>query len=315
MTTRRITLATDVGNDAAHAFRSMLEVLSGRTSCAWQLVDTIERADVVVSGNAAQLMSTSPARDRRVIAVVEKAAPGIRPNTPYVLTHPFRVMQVLSMLDEIEDEYKRPEMRIERSPELGHWDFAESVRALAATSSQASWYCAKTAAGAEVIVTGNLHSFACEAVVFEQIRTGSTTLSALAPASVQSVPLNYVRRPACELFWHNAFNASMALAPWIEGRGSFHIRRWPDFGTIPATRQHLQLVAMLAKHGCSRAQLAHATNAAMVDIDRLLNALSICDLLVFEESTAVARAKPSAQLPGFFRSLLSSLRRSLDLAY
>jgi hypothetical protein len=71
---------------------------------------------------------------------------------------------------------------------------------------------------------------------------------------------------------------------------------------------------MLARRSCSRAQLAHATQAPMADVDRLLNALSLCDLLVFETAPA-PRAQTTAPLPGFIRSLLGSLRRSLNLAY
>jgi len=315
MVPRRVTLA-DVSGDAAYAFRSMLELLNGRTNCAWQLVESIEQAEVVVTANTRHFASpTTLLHGKQVVAIIETADVRLRPNTPYVLTHPFRVMQVLAILDEIADDYKRPELRIVRNPQAGHWDFAESARALVGAHSQAPWYSTRTADGAEIIVTGNLHSFACEAAAFEQVRAGATMLSALVPANVQSVPPRYVRHPSFELFWHNAYHAGTALAPWLEARGNFHIRRWPDFGTIPATRLHLQLVAMLAKRSCSRTQLANAADAPMVEVDRLLNALSLCDLLVFESSPPVAHAQPTAPLPGFIRSLLGSLRRSLKLAY
>ena len=311
---RRLAVA-DVAADAAHAFRSMLDVLNGRTSCAWQLVESVDDADVVVTGRADHTHAPVRLEGKRIVAIIESADVRMRAHTPYVLTHPFRVMQVLAILDEIAEDYKRPELRIVSDAQSGHWDFAESVRALGAAHVQAPWYRTHTAEGAEIIVTGNLHSFACEAAVFEQVRAGSTTLSALVSANVQSVPARYVRHPACELFWHNAYHAGAALAPWLDGRGSFHIRRWPDFGTIPSSRLHLQLVAMLARRSCSRTQLGRAADAPMADVDRLLNALSLCDLLVCETSAPLARVQSTAPLPGFIRSLLGSLRRSLNLAY
>jgi hypothetical protein len=314
MVSRRLAL-TDVSGDAAHAFRSMLEVLNGRTSCTWQLVESIEHAEVVVTGNTGRFASPPmQLHGKRVVAVIESADVRVRPNTPYVLTHPFRVMQVLSVLDEIADDYKRPELRIVHNASASHWDFAESVRALRAAISTGPWYRTHTAEGAEIVVSGNLHNFACEPAVFEQIRVGATTLSSLAPASVQSVPSRYVRRPLLELLWHSAYHSGSALSPWLDAHGSFQLRRWPDFGTISSTRQHLQLVAMLAKRSRSRAQLAQAADAPIGEVDRLLNALSLCDLLVSEHFVQPARAPATSALPGFIRSLLGSLRRTLDLA-
>ena len=313
MALRRLTIA-DVGADATHAFRSMMEVLSGRMSCAWELVESIDEADVVVTGNPEQLDHPAPLKGKRIVAIVEKADVRLRAHTPYVLTHPFRVMQVLAILDEIADDFKHPELRIVRNPQADQWEFAESVRALVAGPVKSAWYRTRTTDGAGIIITGNLHNCACDATVFEQVRYGTTGLSALTPTSVQSVPARYVKRPLVELLWQNAYHASVALAPWLDPNGLYRVGRWPDFGTIPPTRQHLQLVAAMSRRALSRAQLGRVVEASPGEIDRLLNALSLCNLLAVETAVPVA-AKSASPLPGFLRSMLGSLRRSLKLAY
>src|SRR5262249_10498766 len=116
----------DVEADAAQAFRSMLEVLRGRTRCRWQLVESVDEANVVLTDGR----RAPPPGRHHVVAIVESC--DVRPRTPYVLTHPFRVMQVLSILDEIaEDVQSRigPTVEAERE-QPGAWDFALSLHAL-----------------------------------------------------------------------------------------------------------------------------------------------------------------------------------------
>lgn len=309
---RRLTIA-DVGSDAAHAFRSMLDVLVGRMSCAWELVDSIHDADVVVTGDPGRLVPPPALNGKRIVAISESVDVRLRQYTPYVLTHPFRVMQVLAILDEVAEDLKRPELHIVRGPEIGCWDFAESVRALAGGIASLTWHRAHTTEGGEVLVTGNLQGFACEGGVYEQVRSGSTRLSRLSVATMQGIAARYVRRPFAELLWHNAWHASTTLAPWLDSGACFRIREWPDFGVIAPTRQQLQLVAAMAHRAFSRAQLTRLAEAETSEVDRLLNALSLCDLLGVEKNLA-APGRAAAPLPGFLRVALGSLRRSLKLA-
>jgi len=315
MTARRLAI-TDVGEAAAHALRSIFDVLNGRTACRWELVGDPADADVVATSDFDTNSSRTHdarVRGKRVIAIVESTDARARVQTPYILMHPFRVMQVLSVLDEIADDLKHPELRIASNDGPNPWAFAESVRALSALSAPATWYRAQDRNGAEIIVTGNLHGCACEPQLFEQIRSGTTTLGALAPALVHSVPARYVRPPMTELLWHNAITASAALAPWLSARGSFRLVRWPDFGSIPSTRAQLQMVAALSRRACTPPELARATGASEPEIHRLLNALSLCGLLSVSEYTLADRSEAAAgtSVGGVIHALIGGLRRSL----
>lgn len=305
---------TDLSADAARAFRSMLEVLSGRTSVTWNLVETLVGADVIVTGEPARVNPVwSAQQGKRIVAIIEGGQKRASQHAPYVLQHPFRVMQVLAILEEIAEDYKRPELRIVRGAESGLWDFAESVRAAAGQGSPPAWYRTQTATGAEIIVTGTLTSCACESAVFANICNQTVSLAPLAQTVVQSVPARYTKRPLSELLWYNTWHASSALAPWLDPDALYGIRRWPDFGTIPPSRQQLQLVAMIARRPLSRIALARAVEASSSEIDRTLNALSLCGFIAPKPAPQV-RAQDTSPLPGFIRSLLGSLRRRISPA-
>lgn len=311
MLARRIAVV-DVEADAARAFRSMLEVLSGRTRCRWQIVDSIGDANVVVTSGHRPL--PRPHDDATpVVAIVHSC--DVRPRTPYVLTHPFRVMQVLSILDEIADESANlsdtaSPAQTGRAP--GIWEFAESVRSLSAAPAATAAHRAYTRDGRDVYVSGDLQTYACDAAVADAIRSGATTLTALSRTAARRVADAPAARPAAELLWHNAWHAATGLAPWLDGAATFRIRRWPDFGLIPARRAQLQIVAALARRDCTRADLARIVPSARADIERALNALSLCGLLAHSGRGLPPQRAPSApEPPGFLRGLIDGLRDRL----
>lgn len=109
----------DVEADAALAFRSMLGVLQGRMSARWQLVDSVDSADAVVTSNWRLLDEwRRRAGSGRVVAIVGKDDAGARPDAIYVLNHPFRVMQVLSVMDDIAGQIVAPAIASARSATL-----------------------------------------------------------------------------------------------------------------------------------------------------------------------------------------------------
>lgn len=318
----RTVAVVDVQFDAAQAFRSMLEVLNGRTRCRWQLVDSVDDANVIVTAftHGRSLLSSWQKRDKRIVAIVETC--DLRPETQYVLTHPFRVMQVLSILDEIADESAqaggRPdaEVRHQVVDPLAAWDFARSVRALAASTPQWDWYRAQARDGRDVLVSGNLRSYACHASMIQSLRAGSLVLGSLEPATAQKVPQRQERRPIGELLWHNAYAAGATLAPWLRADAAFRVRHWPDFGVIPPTRARLQLVAALSGRSCTRNELARLTGAPRGEIDRVLSALSLCGFLHPDDSAVrdahgggVASSRPGTMI----RALIGGLRKRLHL--
>lgn len=313
MTTRRFAMI-DLGEDARRAFGSMVEILNGRTRTEWEAVDAIEAADVVVAGFSAG-RSTLPDLYREntpVLAIVESG--DLRPHTPYVLTHPFRVMQVLSVLDELADIEPRRSLRVAALPAAtaASWEFAASLRALAHAPVAAQWLVTRADDGAEVMVSGNLRSFACDSATLARIRGGRIALSALEPATTQLVPARQNRRAIDELLWYTGCNAGAGLAPWLDALASFRLRRWPDFGFLRPTRAQLQIVAALAARAQTRSELARAVEAPKSDVDRILNALSLCDLLAPTSAPALQRNRGVANLAaGFVRSLIGSLRKTL----
>jgi len=301
----------DVEADAALAFRSMLDILDGRTLCRWKLVDSVDEAQVVVAGFTRGRSGADWRHpDKQLVAIVEST--DVRPQTPYVLTHPFRVMQVLTILNELADQPVLP-ARAAAAAAAKEWEFAESVRALAGQPVQSAWYRGETAEGGEVLVAAQQHGYAGEAAVIERICRGAVPLSALVPTKVQNVPTHYARRPMAELLWHNAYHASAKLAPWLDASAAFRAKRWPDFGVIPASRPRLQLVAALSGRALHRAELVALGHMAASEVDRVLNALSLCDLISTDKPSLppMQRGDTPARPQGFLRALIGGLRQRL----
>jgi hypothetical protein len=291
----------------------MLDILDGRTHCRWRLVDSVDEAQVIVAGFSGGRSGLSDWRhpNKHLVAIVESS--DVRPQTPFVLTHPFRVMQVLSILNEIADLAMPVRARAVSSTE--EWEFAQSVRALSGQPVESAWYRCETADGREVLVAAAQHGYASEAGVIEQICRGKAPLSALVPTRVQTVPAQYERRPMAELLWHNAYHASAKLAPWLDAGAAYRARRWPDFGVIPATRPRLQLVAALSARALNRSELVAMGHMAPSEVDRLLNALSLCDLIASERSATSPAERNDAQArpAGFLRALIGGLRQRLGM--
>jgi hypothetical protein len=303
----------DVHADAASAFRSMLDILDGRTHCRWKLVDSVDDAQVIVAGFSGGRSGLGDWRrsDKHVVAIVESS--DVRPQTPYVLTHPFRVMQVLTILNEIADEgVSAPACQDPPPASSAEWEFADSVRALLGKPTQSAWYRATSTDRQEVLVAAAHLGYAAAPATLDRVRRGTIRFSALAPIRLQNVPPQYERRPTAELLWHNAYHASTQLAPWLDPSGGFRTRRWPDFGVIPATRPRLQLLAALSRRESRRTELVALGHASAEEVDRVLNALSLCDLLDSDRSAISPPARhATAAAPGFLRTLIGGLRQRL----
>ena len=160
------------------------------------------------------------------------------------------------------------------------------------------------------MISKALHSYASAPDVVEQIRNGTAVLEPVNAVEAHKIESRFVRRPLCELLWHNAFFAGRKLAPWLDANATFNIRRWPDFGTLPHTRLTLQLAAALSAKATSRRELLNSLDAQATDIDPLLNAFSLCGFIASDQR--LTKAGYSSMRPaGFLHSLIGAFRQKL----
>ncbi len=115
---------SDIGlsKDASHAFHSMLAIVQGRAAADWHL-STPAEADVLLAPTQ-QAAHGAHTRDKTVIVVAEERSEWI--DAPFVLRHPFRVMQILSILDAVSAHLQTEPVTACST----HWAGAQSLRAL-----------------------------------------------------------------------------------------------------------------------------------------------------------------------------------------
>lgn len=296
-----------LGDDATHAFQSMLKILDGRSSAAWEL-STPDRAEVLMAG----AHSNEPAiehwarTDKPMIAVYEGGT--ARPIGTHTLCHPFRVMQLLGVLDDVERALVTP-ARATPPVERLHpgWAFAESLRRLARNTATGRLY---ATAGA-LFVQDDLSAYFIGADLWQQLVHEYVELPPL-EAVAEGVPDGHARRPVLELAWFSGLNGPPGLAPWLDRRASHRLRRWPDFGLVRGTRQQLALSAALSQNALTVEQLAQTTRQPQPEVERFLNACSMAGILA--SSIETATSTPVAPPPSRFGSLIRGLRQRLGLS-
>jgi len=311
MRTRRIAVA-GLADDASQAFRSMLKILDGRGGVSWSLVPP-EAAEVLIAGtHGDELVARRWAKtDKPLVAVYEGAA--ARPMTPYTLHHPFRVMQLLGVLDDIDQALGGGHDAARARGAAGTlWSFAESLRLLARSSASGNLHVAGEGAQ-RVFVRDDLSVYHAGADTVRRLVGHSLELPALRLAK-ESPPADFVCRPVFELAWFTAWHASEALAPWMDANAVHRLRRWPDFGLLRGTREQLALAALLTHASYSRARLIEASHQPAANVDRFLNACALAGVLASAGEAAPAAepagtfiAASAARLGGLIRGLRSRL--------
>lgn len=289
MRTRRIAVV-GLAEDASQAFRSMLRILDGRGGLSWAL-STPDAAEVLITGahSGAGGAQHWAATDKPVIAVYEGAA--ARPLTPYTLHHPFRVMQLLGVLDEVDQALGEASTEAPRTRGGG---FAESLRRLARGSAQGLLHRAE-AGEDQVWVRDDLAVYYAAAATVQRLARQALPLPALVPTS-QAVPDGLLGRPVFELAWYAGWHGGDTLAPWVDARAVHRLRRWPDFGLVRGSRAQLALAALLTHAGHTRARLVELSQQAPLQVDRFLNASALAGLLASSAEGSAAAPAGAARL-------------------
>lgn len=310
MRTRKIA-AVGLADDAGHAFSSMLKVLNGHASANWTL-SAPEEADVLIVGphGCAGEAKRWARTEKPLIAVYEGSA--LRPLTPYTLHHPFRVMQLLAVLDEIEQVLvKRPTDIARGAPVDPDWSFADSLRLLSRSTARGALHAAGSGA-ARIYVRDDISVYFASRETCSRLRCHAPLLPALRLTAEQP-PATFESRPAFELAWFAGLHGPATLAPWLDAHAAYRLRRWPDFGLVRATRAQLALAALLARTAHTRTRLAQLSQQPADAVDRFLNACAMAGVLVgTSENTPAAEtstfmASSAARLGGLIRGLRNRL--------
>ena len=301
----------DVGlaPDTSHAFHSMLNVVSGRSRAVWSLAEAAT-ADVMIAscdGDPASLAAWRASGKPLVLVIDDRSS---WPPAPFVLRHPFRVMQLLSILDDVAEQFQaRPSAAMR---DRAAWAAAESLRQCMPHATGADWQVARASDGRQVwIGRGHAHADADALAGLREcdMRVGAFESTGIPPpASAKAFAL-------CDLAWFIGLGGDGDLAPWLARDSAYRLRRWPDFGRLGAGKGLLELCAHATTHAWAPAPLARATGQPLVDVHRFLNAASLAGLLASAQASVAGPPTPRpAAASGGWHRLLGGLRRRLGFA-
>jgi hypothetical protein len=302
-------------HDATVALRGMLAVLSGRSRCNWQQGD-LPRADVLILGpdfeaGPEQALVESA---RMVVRVTLSDASHLGEVTR--LEYPFRVFQVLSVLDEVAAKLEAGETQSGRIVSRNRsWALFDALRQLVNRASPAHWYVAHCDNGNELYISGDLSEFAAVANVHADLRAGVLPQSGAVPCAAPDAELR--RGPGAELLWRVGLHSGRGgLSESLDASATYKLLAWPNFGVVHPQRAHLRLCALLATAAHSRDTLVHLLGGRDTDlttVNRFLNACAISGLLHVERrepSAATPQRRPPPK-PSFVEGLVASIRFKL----
>jgi hypothetical protein len=100
------------------------------------------------------------------------------------------------------------------------------------------------------------------------------------------------------------------LLPELPADAHFKLRRWPDFGRLEHTPNHLRLAARLVRQRMTVLELAIVTGLPVSTINAFVNACCLIELLevhaVDQENGSTSGARPS-RYRGIFGAIRSAL--------
>lgn len=295
----------DIGlsDDASHAFHSMLKIVDGRANAVWQLAD-IDHADVLiahVSSDAAALHQWNRS-GKPVIAVVDDR--DTWPPSPFVLRHPFRVMQLLAMLDRIAEHVRAP--RGTACANGSPWAAAESLRALGTQAGV--WHVTHDEHGRPLwIGEGRAHA---AAQTLSRLRSGPLRLDLFMPAPDRP-PDDAEHLALGDAAWFVGLHGPDGLPPWLAAQTPYRLRRWPDLGRLGAEAPLVELVARTAARAHTAGALAEIPGQTPGRVHRFLAAASLCGLLVAAPQASASAAQ--VETTNGWSRFVGSLRRQLGL--
>lgn len=311
MKTHRVAVV-GLSADAAHAFQSMLAIVAPRSCAAW-VVSEPENADALMAGGNADpaLVERWARTDKPLIAVHEQGP--FRALSPFCLQHPFRVMQLLTVFDDVAHALAASPAGRATPPPGRAWAFADSLRQIARRPAQGVVY--RTGSAADPLyVRDDGRSYWASAALVDRIRSGRMSLPGLEPGERgPGERVDGTWHAGVELAWWTGWWAPLGLAPWLEPEGIYRLRRWPDFGRVPGAQAGVSLCALLGRGGATRDMLSERAGRPLPEIDRFLNAASLAGCVAWNAAPA-AWSAPRASLSSRWGSLLRGLRDRLGLA-
>lgn len=331
MRARPLTL-TGIGLSARAELRlkSLLEIVNSKTTDRWSF---IEHGDAHValcdptSPLCTVVMKRSAGGATRFISLVEDVSLAAAGTS--VIRDPIRAAELIELLNLVSStlscEAPQSEWAALASPTTAldgrdAFPLAVAVRGLARLQKQSVY--ALQAGSVE------MHVLPASRTVHLSRALSHDDLLQLAaprvPISIQELPPSDVPRLAesgavpCRLdafLWRLGLHGDKSrLLPELPPDACFRLRRWPDFGHVEHTSDHLRLAARLVRQKATVLELALAASLPVSSINSFINACRLCELIEVHpaDQSMPARATlastQATRYGNIFRTIRSVLR-------
>jgi len=324
MRARNLTL-TSIGLPVRAELRlkSLLEVVNARTSDRWSFVEQAD-AHVAICDPVSALSSVTMKRSAatRFISLVEDVSNAAAGTS--VIRDPIRASDLIELLNLVSSTLscEAPEREWAALASATNtavdgrdaFPVAVALRGLARAKGQAAF----------VLQAGafEMHVMPAARTVHLLEPVDEKGLSGLAapgvPISIRELPATQTRalvaetRKLDELLWGLGLHGEKGrLLPELPVNAAFKLRRWPDFGRIEHTPDHLRLASRLVRQKATVLDLAMAAGLPVSNVNAFINACCLCDLVEVhpvDHSTRAVATAPPARYAGIFKTIRSVLR-------
>lgn len=326
MRARNLTL-TGIGLPVRAELRlkSLLEVVNAKTTDRWSFVEQ-DDAHVAICDPASALSSVTMKRSvnsaTRFFSLVEDVALAVAGTT--AIRDPIRASELIELLNLVSTTLSCEAPQREwaaLSPTTNTaidgrdaFPVAVALRGLAKTKGHSAY----------ALETGTIEIHvkpAARTVHLAQSLDDGELLRLAAPG----VPINIRELPAAQevgphvhkldaFLWRLGLHGEKnRLLPELPANASFKLRRWPDFGRIDHTPDHMRLAARLVRQKATVLELAMAAGLPVSHVNSFINACCLCELVEVqpvEHATSSVRTTVVPQPPryaGIFRTIRSVL--------
>lgn len=304
--------------DTVSACLSMLKIIDGRSSVHWDQSIPDDADVLMVACDKQEQTRRSDLSDKPCIVVYPNTYD--RPASTFSLPHPFRVMQLLDVLDDVvrtlttDTTPRQTSATVTSTTPDSTTDFCASLHHVinAKDGQRSELYCSHSDEGL-LLVKPASHRFYARPALLHALNAGTVTLSPLRPFS-ESVPEGMAARPLFELAWMTGAKHSDGLLPWLDPDSQFQLSRWPSAAALNKSRPLLSLCALMTRRALGRAQLQILSKCDEATFNHFLNACEISGLLVSERRRSAAQPTAVAMESQRFGGLIRGLRTRLGLS-
>lgn len=307
--------------------KSLLEVVNSKTTHDWAFVDGT--ANVMICDPTSPLSAVAVKRSRtaveRCVSLLKDDDTLPLPDTE-TLRDPIRPGDFVDLLNSVSAAFEQPQTAAaERTASVvdaeDPFRFGTTLRKLAKSGS-GDVFMLQTGGFVAHVVPASRSVLTLEPI-------DSTTMQEITQPGVAVGVMQYPASYADQLINNGAQRSSADAVLWRIGlhgpadrmlselprTGAFKLRRWPDFGRLEHSAEHLRIAARLSRRESGLIELASSLGQAPKNITPFINACGLCDLLrVAQPATATIAAPPAlrpsaptTRYAGIFQSIRAVL--------